>query len=295
VGHAVVDHHFEVDIFPERPTKTPAKSYQRFGGGMAFNAAVAAARLGAQVNMVGRVGADEEGDFLRAQLRAEGVQTVGLESVAGKASSVSTVIVDRDGERHVFSHRGSCLAAAHELDTRVLGTPDAILVDPRWVKGAVAALKWAREHGVPSVLDADVAPHQDLEMLVPLADWAVFSGAGLAIYAPRLTQDQALFQAVSTGTRLAAVTLGAHGCAMYDGGPVMRYPALAIQPLDTTGAGDVFHAALTLAQAIGQSFCQAVPWASAAAAYKCVFGHGVLGAPRNEELRAWMQAYDENR
>ena len=58
VGHAALDHVFEVESFPSRPTKTPARSYRPGTGGMAFNAAIAAARLGAAVRMIGRVGCE---------------------------------------------------------------------------------------------------------------------------------------------------------------------------------------------------------------------------------------------
>ena len=158
VGHAAIDHVFGIEAFAPHPTKTPASSYCLRGGGMAFNAALAAARLGASVRLIGRVGDDLGADFLRERLRAEGVEQRGLQSVAGASTSVAAVVVDAQGQRQVFNHRGTALVRAHALDLRQLQGADAVLVDPRWVAGAEAALRWARRHGVLSVLDADV-PH----------------------------------------------------------------------------------------------------------------------------------------
>ncbi len=120
VGHAAVDHHFEIEAFPARPTKTPATAYHHIIGGMAANAAVAATRLGGRVRLLGRVGDDEAGRFVQAELAALGVADVQLEAVAGAATSVSSVVVDAHGERQVFNHRGSALTQAHPLDVAQL-------------------------------------------------------------------------------------------------------------------------------------------------------------------------------
>jgi hypothetical protein len=166
VGHAALDHVFEVAAFPTRPTKTPASSYRPGTGGMAFNAAIAAARLGAAVRMIGRVGSEPGAQMLRERLRAEGVDARGLESVPGATTSVSAIVVDARGERQIFNHRGDAIARAHALDTRILHGADVVLADPRWVAGAAAALRWARPRArVTAMLDVDVAPTRDSSWL----------------------------------------------------------------------------------------------------------------------------------
>lgn len=288
VGHAAIDHVFGIEAFAQRPTKTPASSYCLRGGGMAFNAALAAARLGASVRLIGRVGDDLGADFLRAQLQAEGVEPRGLQSVVGASTSVAAVVVDAQGQRQVFNHRGTALARAHALDLRQLAGADAVLVDPRWVAGAETALRWARRQGVLCVLDADVAPQADLQRLVPLADWAVFSESGLACYAPGLGQDEAMRRAVHHGCRVALVTRGEWGSRRTEGDGFADCPAPPVLARDTTAAGDVFHGALALALAGRQTVDAALRYASAAAAFKCARGQGVLGAPTRAELVRWM-------
>jgi sulfofructose kinase len=262
VGHAVLDHVFEVEAFPSRPTKTPALSYRPGTGGMAFNAAIAAARLGAAVRMIGRVGSEPSAQMLRDRLRAEGVDARGLESVPGATTSVSAIVVDARGERQIFNHRGDAIVRAHALDTRQLHGANVVLADPRWVAGAAAALRWARTHRVTAMLDVDVAPTADLQHLVGLAPWAVFSEAGLAAYAPGLAVRAALQWALASGCEVAMVTRGDKPVWwLRRGGTLQRLAVPHVAAIDTTGAGDVFHAAL-----------------------KCLAGPGVLGAPARKAV-----------
>jgi sulfofructose kinase len=283
VGHASVDHHFEIDAFAARPTKTHAKSYRMIVGGMGANAAIALQRLGARVTMLGRVGADAPGEFVREQLAAEGVEQQ-LEVVEGASTSVSSVVVDAQGERQIFTHLGDALVRAHALDTRKLEGAAGVLTDPRWCDGAQAALRWARTHKVLSVLDADVAPREALAQLVPLAQWVVFSENGLQCFAPGASLDEGLRAALGSGAKTAMVTLGDRGVRWTHGQGFEAMPAFAVQALDTTGAGDVFHAALILSLAQGMPEKSAVRYASAAAALKCMRRHGVMGTPRQAEV-----------
>ena len=256
---------------------------------MSLHAAIAASRLGASVRLLGRVGNDAAADFLRACLRAEGVEVRGLESVRDTQTSLAAVIVDAQGARQIYIHRGDAIARAHALDTRQLEGADVVLADPRWLEGAAAALAWAREHNVPSLLDADVAPLPALDRLVPLARWVAFSEPGLALWARGRPRDEALAAACALGPALALVTLGADGARWLDAnGTAMQVQPPPVQAVDTTGAGDVFHAALALALAEGQGTPEAVAWACAAAAFKCERGFGAEGAPTRAELDAWL-------
>ncbi len=289
VGHASLDHVFEIDAFPSAPTKTPAMGYRRLAGGMSLNAAVAAARLGAAVRLIGRVGDDDAAHFLREQLRQEGIDARGLETVRGSATSVSAIVVDARGDRQIFNHRGEAITRAHALDTRQLEGADVLLADPRWVAGTEAALRWARQHRVLSVLDADVAPREDLQRLVPLADWAVFSEGGLHCWRAGANASNTLPLICRLGGTMAMVTCGEHGSWRSNGGVAIHQAAPQVVAADTTAAGDVFHGALGVALAEGAASDDAVRFASAAAAFKCERGAGALGAPRRHELTAWLK------
>jgi sulfofructose kinase len=290
VGHAALDHVFEIDAFASEPTKTLARRFEARPGGMSLHASMACARLGATARLISRVGDDAAAAFLRRRLAEEGVQADGVESVRHASTSLASVIVDAQGARQIYIHRGDAIARAHALDTRQLEGADVVLADPRWPDGAAAALTWARERDVPSLLDADVAPLAALDRLVPLARWVAFSEPGFALWARGRSREAALGDAIALGPALALVTLGADGaCWCDDSGRVRTQPAPAVQARDTTGAGDVFHAALALALTEGRTVEDAVAWACAAAAFKCERGRGADGAPTRRELAAWLR------
>ncbi len=282
---------FEIDAFSPQPTKTLARSYRARAGGMSLHASIAASRLGASVRLLGRVGDDAAADFLRQRLRAEGVEVRGLESVRGEQTSLATVVVDAQGARQIYIHRGDAILRAHALDTQQLEGADVVLADPRWPDGAAAALRWAREHGVPSLLDADVAALSALDRLVPLARWVAFSEPGLAAWGRSRERDDALAAALALGPSVALVTLGADGARWLDAqGVPTQVPAPRVKAIDTTGAGDVFHAALAIGLTEGQGVPSAVRWACAAAAIKCERGFGADGAPTRVQLDAWLRS-----
>ena len=292
VGHVALDLAFGVDAFPTHPTKTPAHSFHQGVGGMSANAAVALARLGAQVRFAGPAGDDASVEVFRTHFRREGVDACGLSPTPGHTSSVSTIVIDARGERMIFNHRGSALTAPPAFDPRWLDNTQVLLTDPRCVSWAESALREARQRGVLSLLDGDVAPADDLARLLPWADWVAFSEPGLAVHQAG-DAEQALtrmWEAVGPGTQVLLVTLGERGVVWQRRGqPVHRLPAFAVTDVcDTLGAGDTFHGALGLALTQRWDDLTALRFAAAAAALKCQRSPGILGAPRLHEVLALL-------
>jgi sulfofructose kinase len=292
VGHAALDHCFDIDQFPSQPTKTPAQSYRMVSGGMAANASIAAARLGAHVRLFGAVGDDEAGRFLAQRVHSLGVDCSGLQRVPDATSSISAVVIDAHGERQIFNCRGDALRRAAPLDVAQLVGSDIVAVDPRWMAGALAALQWAKAQGVLSMLDGDLSPQEDLRLLSALADWSVFSESGLLAFAPGVPLADALQQALDAGTQVAVVTLGPRGVRWMRAGEGVLHSldAFTVKAIDTNGAGDVFHAALALALAQGQGDRQALRFAAAAAALKVQRTGGVANGPDRAALDAFLAA-----
>lgn len=289
VGHASIDHFFEVQALPVAPVKVPAQAYRVQVGGMTANATVAAARLGARARIVAPIGDDGWGDAFRVHFLRQGVDAHGLAVVPGAQSSVAAVVVDAAGQRLIIGYRGDAVLRVPALADDALAGADVLLTDPRCPSWCRSALGLARARGITSVLDADVAPPEDLRAAVSLADWAVFSEPGLQAFAGEgCTLDEGLKAAIEAGARHAVVTLGERGLLWLPGrGALQRMPAFAVpKVVDTTGAGDVFHAALGCALGRGLPSAEALRFASAAAALKCTRGGGALAAPTLEEVQA---------
>jgi sulfofructose kinase len=272
LGTVVADHTFWVEEIPQPPAKATARAYRLGPGGLAANAAIAVARLGGRAAFWGRVGDDLNGEPLAEALAEEGVDVTALRRVSGARTPVSAVLVDRAGERTTLSFRGEGLDRDPSwLPLGALDGAAALLCDPRWPEGAAAALEAARARGVLSVLDAEKSETRILVDLVPRADHAVFSIAGLQIFAPGVQPAEGLRRALARGhTRLAAVTRGERSTLWMtrDDMRLRETPSFRIEATDTTGAGDVFHGAYALAIAEGQDRAAAMRFAAAAGALR---------------------------
>ncbi len=271
LGSVVLDHTFWVDEVVQPPSKNRARAYRAGPGGLSANASIAVQRLGGQAVFWARVGEDANGPLVLGALGQEGIDTSGVRRVAGGVTPVSAVLVDQMGERSTYSYRGENLGSDPGwLPLQRLDDARALLTDPRWPEGAVAALEVARARGIPTVLDGEKSETRLLLDLVPRVDHAIFSAPGLGNFAPGLKQADALRRVLETGCRLAAVTLGERGTMWMlpgDSSPRLM-PAFSVAATNTTGAGDVFHGAYALAIAEGQETEAALRFASAAGALR---------------------------
>ncbi|WP_105644752.1 sugar kinase [Cronobacter malonaticus] len=299
VGIAVQDRIYTLEALPHEGGKYVAQQYRDVGGGPAATAAVAAARLGAQVDFIGRVGDDATGAQLFAELESLGVNTTRARQITGARSSQSAILVDAAGERVIVNYPSPDLPDdASWLDDIDFGRYDAVLADVRWHDGATRALTLARRAGVMTLLDGDVTP-QDIRSLVALSDHAAFSAPGLARLAPglaRLAPGLAPQDALKTTKTLTNghvyVTLGKEGCLWLENDDTLhRQSGFTVETVDTTGAGDVFHGALAVMLARGESPQEAVRFASAVAALKCTRPGGRAGIPDCDQTRSFLSLF----
>ncbi len=292
VGHVALDLMFQIDQFPDHPTKKHADDFFQGVGGMAANSAVALSRLGAQAAFYGPLGDDTATPIFLQHFRSQGVDTRHVHPVHGQTNSISAIVTDHTGERMIYSHKGSALKHPGTFDPSCLEHQDVVLTDPRCPEWAEQAMRLARDQRLPCLLDGEVSPPEDLHRLVPLAQWVVFSEPGLQAFHPG-TQADGLAAALASNPHmeLAAVTLGPEGLLwQLQGQAPQRMAGFRVpQVIDTTGAGDTFHAALAYAWADGMTHEDALRFASAAAALKCTRPHGILGAPHQTEVRTFLQ------
>ena len=291
VGHAALDRIYRINAFPPEPTKVRALESIEIGGGMAANAAVAAARLGAKVELWSRVGDDNAGAIVKAGLKAEKVDIRALESFEDARTSTSAIIVDGRGERMIVGMRDTSIPSSTSwlpLE-RITGT-DVVLADLRWLEATRTAFTHARKAGVPTVLDADLGAREALPDLLRATDYAIFSAPALREFAHGTTDEQRLADILTRGPRHAGVTLGADGYAWAEVGRNGRQPGFKVDVVDTTGAGDAFHGAFALALAEGQSVADCARFACAVAAMKCTRLGSRGGLPTRAEAEKFLSA-----
>ena len=293
VGHVALDLMFQIDTFPDHPTKKHASDFFQGVGGMSANSAVALSRLGAKAAFYGPMGDDTATPVFLQHFRAQGVDTRHVHPIHGQTNSISAIVTDHTGDRMIYSHKGSALQQPGAFDPHALDHQDVVLTDPRCPDWAESAMRLARQKRIPCLLDGEVSPPEDLRRLVPLAQWVVFSDPGLQAFHDGPHAD-GLAQALDSNPdmTLAAVTLGPEGVLwQVRGQTAQRMAGFQVpQVVDTTGAGDTFHGALAFPWAEGQGPEQALRFASAAAALKCTQPHGILGAPHQSEVWKFLSA-----
>lgn len=287
-GVAVIDFVFVVDEMPRRAEKYRARDAHITGGGNAANAAVAASRLGALSRLAARLGDDAVADMIISGLESEGVDCALVRRFPGRKSSFSSVLIDAAGERQIVNYRDMDISFGAEwLAAADLGPFDAALSDTRWPQCGAALLGEARRRGVPGVLDAE-APIALAEEALLQASHIAFSAQGLRDYAGHGDLIEGLRKASGETGAWVAFTDGANGVVWLDGGQVRRSPAHRIDAVETLGAGDVWHAAFTVRLAEGRDEAEAIAFANAAAALKCLGTGGRASYPRRADVDDFM-------
>lgn len=247
--------------FPPRRGRTAARAYRVDLGGPGAVGAVTVARLGGEACFFGRRGDDAAGEEVESRLRREAVETSALRICPGASTPVSGIVIDPDGERYIFPYAGGAFPdEAAWIPLEGLDSVQAVCVDSRWPAGAMRLAAAARRRELPVVLDLD----QENAEAWRLAGVATHVIADEELAAAHGGVD-AVLEGISALGSWGAVTLGAGG-VVHRGG---RVPAFRISPRDTTGAGDVFHGAFTLALAEGRNEAFALAFASAAGAQRC--------------------------
>ena len=243
-------------------------------GGKGANQAVAAARLGGLVHMVGRVGDDPFGAGLREGLAANGVNVDHVSVTPGVASGCATILVDRRGENSIVVSPGSNARLTAEdvgRAERLIRAASVVVmqleVPPATVRHAVAL---CRRLGVRTILDPAPVPPKGL----PRALYAVgvltpneHEGAQLTGQRDAAKMAAAL---LSRGASTVVLKLGAKGALIAEGArPPQVVRPFRVRAVDTTAAGDAFTAALAVGLSEGMALDRAVRFANAAGALCC--------------------------
>jgi len=292
VGSLNLDVTITVETLPAPGETVLATSASRAGGGKGGNQAAAARAAGADVAMVARVGDDDAGRMLLADLAGRGIDIGAVACVPGEYSGTATIAVDSgDGENLIIVDPGAN-AALEPRDVRVDAVRDAPVVLAQLevpLDAVLAAAEHARGHFLLNPSPAVPLPRALLDRV-----GVILNQSELAILAqaptPRGAEDAAA--ALRTlGTRCPTiVTLGAHGSLVYIGHEMHALPAPSVSAVDTTGAGDCFCGIVAARLAAGDLLVEAARLATAGAAL-ATLARGARGAlPSEAEIRAIAEA-----
>ena len=272
IGSLNIDLVVTVERLP-RPGETVAGScVERRPGGKGANQAVAAAQLGAQVRLAGRIGNDEFGADLRSAVAAHGVDVNHVRVLDGSATGTAFITVEEGGENTIVIAPGANgaltpdeLGRSDGLRTLLDGAGALLLQLEIPVSTCAAAAKVARQLSVPVVLNAAPRPPQrapQLDELLQSVDVLIVNQTEAVALAG--SADAAALR--SLGPSVAVVTRGSRGASAYDGTRQIDVPGFAVHSVDAVGAGDAFCAQFVVAHAAKAPLEEALRRACAAGA-----------------------------
>lgn len=289
-----------VDTVPESGSLGLLDEIALRGGGCALNSGSALARLGASVACAGKVGRDAFGDFLLGLLDERGIDRSLVVQTDDAPTSASVALVDSAGERtflHVPGANGTLEIADLDLDqvlaARALHIAGALVMPA--LDGAQTAelLTEARARGVATSLDTVWDASGGWERLLPSLpqlDLLCVSGPEAFALSGEREPERAAAWARERGVATVAVKLGPDGCWV-DGDEFRGHvPAVSVDTVDSTGAGDAFAAGMIYAKLQGWPLERAAGFANAVGAAATTAVGAAEGLPTIEEVAAWMPA-----
>jgi len=297
-GHIVVVGSINMDLvvraphLPQPGETIIGSDFKTFPGGKGANQAVAAARLGGHVKMIGRVGNDAFGTQLLRTLHDDRIDTTFVQRDAEAPSGVALITVEEAGQNTIVVASGAnarvtpadvdAAAAAFEGAAVLLLQLECPLPTVRH------AIEAARQHQVRVILNP--APSQPLDVqLLSQVDYLVPNQIELAL----LTQADALEEGVqrlkALGIKQVVVTLGGDGAAVFDNDQAYQLPPHQVNVVDTTAAGDAFVGGFAVALVESKSTRAAAEWGNAAGALAVTRAGAQPSLPARAELAGFLQ------
>jgi sulfofructose kinase len=270
VGLNATDTLIPLAKYPKPGSKVEYRTVSVLPGGQVATTVVACQRWGMQTRYVGKLGDDDAARLHRRAFEDAGVEAQ-LITVPGGASPQSLILVDGEGERTVLGRRDDRLILKpEELEREWIVNARALHVDGYDTAAATLAAGWAQEAGIPVVADLDEL-YPNVEELLVHIDYLIVSRD----FPCRLMKEADLEEALRRmqrryGCRLAAATLGHDGVLAWDGRQLLHAPAYHVPVVDTTGAGDIFHAGFIYGLLQDWPLKRQLDFACAAAALNCM-------------------------
>ncbi|MCP1419951.1 ribokinase [Pseudomonas laurylsulfativorans] len=271
------------------------QSFTTVSGGKGANQAVAAARLGAQVSMIGCVGSDAYGEALRGALLAEQIDCQAVSTVDG-SSGVALIVVDDSSQNSIVivpGANGALTAEAIDGFDSVILAADVLICQLEVPDASVGhALKRGRELGKTVILNPAPASrplppdwYASIDYLIPNESEAS-ALTGLVVDSLETAQAAAT-RLIAMGAGKVIITLGAQGSLFADGQRFEHFPAPVVKAVDTTAAGDTFVGGFAAALAGGQDEVQAIRFGQVAAALSVTRAGAQPSIPALSDVQAF--------
>jgi len=286
LGQCSLDYLVRIPDYPPADTKCEFSEMAIQGGGPVATALVALSRWGLSCAFSGVVGDDEWGKRIKDSLDSEGIDTGGLLIRSNSASQFAFILAEPEtGRRTIFWRRPSGPPPSpSEIPCHLLKKAATFHTDGLFTEAALAAARAARESGVTVSVDAGTLREGMLD-LARLSDCFIASETFSRSLVGGDDPEGACRKLAELGPRIVGVTLGAEGWVGFAEGRLIRKAACAVEALDTTGCGDVFHAGFIFGLHRKWAYEKCFDFAAWSAAQVSRRLGGRSGIPTGEEMK----------
>ncbi|MCI4626183.1 MAG: PfkB family carbohydrate kinase [Candidatus Magnetoovum sp. WYHC-5] len=292
LGQCTMDYIAVVDKYPSEDVKFEVTPWKIYGGGPVATCLVALSRLGIDTRFMGLISNDPAGQFIKEGLITEGVNVDFLVEKTDGISQTAFIIANKsNGKRTIFWARPTVEEITDkEISPNFLKNASLLHLDGLMMNASIYTAKIAQTMNIPVMYDAG-SLRDGFEELISLCDYVVCS----EVFSIQLTKgkhEETLKYLIDRGAKMAAVTLGAKGSVnANNNNDTFHQPTFKVNVVDTTGAGDVFHAGYIYGILQGWHIYQIAQFATALAALKCTKVGGRDGIPTLDETLAFLEKY----
>ena len=292
MGLNSVDFLVLVPEYPASNSKMRIRRFEKSGGGQVATAMVALSRWGTRTKYIGKVGGDELGQFSLESIRQEGVDVSSVTVESQVSNQFATIIVDgKSGDRTILWDRDDRLTYRDgELKKEDVCSGKILLLDGHDIRAALQCARWAREEHIPVILDVDKVEPLTSELIKDI-DFVVTGSRFPTLFTGILDREKAFLELQKHTSGFLCTTLGSEGTMALLEGEILRVKGFKGEVVDTTGAGDVFHAGFIYGLLQNWDLEKILQFANAVAALKCRELGGRKGIPTLREVQEFLNQF----
>jgi len=289
IGQCSLDYLALVNKYPQADIKKEVIEWHEQGGGPVATALVSLSRLGVQCRFYGVTGDDDAGEKIRESLKKEGINVRNLIRREQSRSQLAFIVIDKQtAQRTIFWTRPSGRPLREkELGAAFLKGSNFLLLDGLMKDVSIHAAEKAKALTIPIMLDAGRA-RPGMLRIARLSDYVVASEEFAKDLGWNLNKKALQKEKERLGLKILTVTMGKRGSITISERLAFHTPAFKVRAVDTTGAGDVFHGGYIYSLLHGWDIRNAVRFASALAAMKCMKIGGRSGIPNLREVMKFL-------
>ena len=290
MGLNSVDFLCVVPEFPTISSKMRILKFSKQGGGQVATAMVALSRWGVKTKYIGKVGGDELGQFSVKSIQQEGVDVSSITIEPNTPNQFAMIIVDSlSGERTILWDRDERLMYREgELRKKDICSGKLLHLDGHDIRAAIQCARWAKEEGIPTIIDIDKVEPLTSELIKEI-DFVVTSARFPTLFTGISDREKALLELQKQTPGFLCATLGHEGAVALVNGEFLHVKGFDVKTIDTTGAGDVFHAGFIYGLLQNWEVAEILRFANAVAALKCQDLGGRKGIPTLEEVQKFLE------